>query len=494
MAKKVRRGGKRKGQVTPRLTRDELAYTRLVVETAGSITEAANQLKLPRKTISYRYNEAVRQGIGPEASTGAIAPSWEDSKVHASPDGTYLTIQYMGAKIETPEQLINDCDIDMKHWYISDVNIKNWEVAGKKKSGQHQNIHTDSEGTEYSSYQNLPEKLWKTGLRSIHVKLKRKQDDRIAFEEILRQMKDNSIKVPRIKYPKAKKGTPRRALELTIMDPHMGLNCFTPGSDHAWSLEDCEAIALWAVDSLIEHAATYGPFEEIVFPFGNDFMHHDNLVHTTTGGTTQPEGMPWHYVYERAIQLAFEIVDRMKAIAPVKIYQIPGNHDRETSFTLGHVLWAKYFNDDNVQVDASSSPYKFWKYGTNLLGFEHGHSVRPIRLAALMANECSGPGPRQGWWDTTSYREWHLGDQHRKGSGKPSMHEEQGVSVEYLPGLTPPNEWHRLKAFNWQKRGAMGFVWNYDKGPEARIQVNINSYTGAPTGMSKKEIGELFSI
>jgi hypothetical protein len=36
------------------------------------------------------------------------------------------------------------------------------------------------------------------------------------------------------------------------------------------------------------------------------------------------------------------------------------------------------------------------------------------------------------------------------------MMEEQGGSVEYLPGLTPPNEWHRIKSFNWQKRAGMG--------------------------------------
>jgi hypothetical protein len=60
--------------------------------------------------------------------------------------------------------------------------------------------------------------------------------------------------------------------------------------------------------------------------------------------------------------------------------------------------------------------------------------------------------------------------------------EEQGVSVEYLPSITPPNDWHRLHAFNWQKRGALAFVWDYEHGQIARLQVNLNSYTGKPTG------------
>ena len=89
-----------------------------------------------------------------------------------------------------------------------------------------------------------------------------------------------------------------------------------------------------------------------------------------------------------------------------------------------------------------------------------------------MANECRDA------WSKTVYREWHLGDQHRKGSMKPSMHEEQGVSIEYLPGLTAPNEWHRLKSFNWQKRSSLAFVWGYTSGPIARLQSNVNTYTG----------------
>ena len=37
-------------------------------------------------------------------------------------------------------------------------------------------------------------------------------------------------------------------------------------------------------------------------------------------------------------------------------------------------------------------------------------------------------------YETSAFGKWHLGDQHRKGSSKTSMLEEQGVSVEFLPG------------------------------------------------------------
>jgi len=165
------------------------------------------------------------------------------------------------------------------------------------------------------------------------------------------------------------------------------------------------------------------------------------------------------------------MVMRTRKIAKkLYIYQVPGNHSRMADFTLANILKAYFRNDPNIIIDASSSPYKFHRFGTTLIGYEHGHSVSAIRLAALMANE------RKKDWAETEYREFHLGDQHRKGSSKPAAFEEQGVSIEYIPGLTSPNEWHRLKAFNHQKRGAMAFVYDYDTGPVARFQHNIQKF------------------
>jgi hypothetical protein len=163
--------------------------------------------------------------------------------------------------------------------------------------------------------------------------------------------------------------------------------------------------------------------------------------------------------------LAIAMVQRLRQVAPVKIYQIPGNHSRQADFTMALMLDAYFHNTPDVVVDCSSSPYKFHQFGKNLIGFEHGHSVKSIRLAALMASECPEA------WATTRYREWHLGDQHRKGTGP--IFEEQGVSIEYVPGLTAPNSWHRLKGFNHQKRGAMAFVWDHKAGQIARILHNI---------------------
>jgi hypothetical protein len=304
---------------------------------------------------------------------------------------------------------------------------------------------------------------------------------RSVAEALINELKGVSPVVPAIHPFEQPEGTPRRMLEISIMDPHIGLYCFTPGADAYYDFDLAEKLYLWAVKELSIIGAGYGEVEEILFPIGNDFIHAEMMslggkgVHATAGGTPQPEMISWHETYMRGAAIMRKAIMYLSHIAPVTVLQIPGNHDRYSSYTMGMLMDAYFENNKNVNVDCSASPYKFKRYGTNLIGFEHGHSVAQIRLAALMANE------RPTDWAETKYREWHLGDQHRKGSAKPSVLEEQGVSVEFLPSITAPNEWHRLKTFNWQKRGAMAWLWDYDTGPLARFQVNIDR-EGNPYG------------
>lgn len=427
----------------------------------GNVNKVAKVLGIPESTFRDRLKKlnlltVIRNefpGKTKPIKLAKVAAAVDKIEQQTTTDGISLT--YIGARIETVEDLLRETEVDLTVYEVDRVVVNNWETAGKVKDTS---------------------KLYKTGLRQIKVFLRKKKDVRIALEQILHKLATNKFKlIPNTKPIILKSGF-KRSLEISIMDPHYGMQCYAGESNDSWSLEECEKLCLWSVDELIRRAEAFGKFHEIVFPFGNDFMHHDNLMHTTTKGTLQPEAISYAYVLERAITLAVTLVNKIRTIAPVKIVQVSGNHDYVSSFSLGHILKAYYRQDKHVSVDVSPSPYKFYHFGTNLIGFDHGHHINPIRLAAIMAHEC------RDIWAKTSYREWHLGDQHRKGSSKPHTFEEQGVSIEYLMALTPANSWHKLKGFNWQKRGSTGFIWDYDEGLISRVQVNLNSYTGKPTG------------
>jgi hypothetical protein len=371
--------------------------------------------------------------------------------------------------IRTLKQAAEIAEIDTKEWEIDRWTCSQWTTPLKVEQGQ------DNGGRWKAAIPIITQQFM------VKVWLKRKAPSLKALESLVEEIRNSKLQLPSYTKPRSRKGGHHRALEISIMDPHLGMLCHQPQADQPWSLDTCEQAFQATLEKLLEAAEVYGPFDEIVTAIGNDYLHTDNLQHSTTGGTLQPEMVSMHETYLRGKKLLLWKLERLRSLAPGKltVLHVPGNHDRFSSYTLAHLAHAFYEGAKvkNVFVDASASPYKFWKFGVNLIGFEHGHSIKPIRLAAVMANET-----RLNGWREARYCEWHVGDQHRKGSGKPSMHEEQGVSVEYLPALTPPNEWHRLKSFNWQKRGAMAFVYDHDRGPISRLQVNFDSYTGRHLG------------
>jgi hypothetical protein len=381
------------------------------------------------------------------------------------------------SQIKSLEQLLAATKVDLTTWEVERHTINKWEVAMREPAttvggaGDKAKISTGLHGeqsTLWTRGSSVPfhEELWQ-----VKVWLKRKSPQILAGQALLKRLEEHAPHFP-IPELRKKKLPYRRAFEICIMDPHIGLLCERPEADAPWNIDLSAAHIMSAIDDLTEKGLVFGPFEQAFLPFGNDFVHSDTVFHTTTAGTNQPEAVAWHHVYERAEAIAIEMVKKLREVAKeLFIYEIPGNHSRMADFTLAHLLRAYFRNDENIHINATSSPYKFHRFGSTLIGYEHGHSVSQIRLASLMANEC-----RKDWAET-EYREFHLGDQHRKGSSIPAALEEQGVSVEYIPGLTAPNEWHRLKGFNHQKRGAMAWVYDFTAGPIARFQHNISQYT-----------------
>ncbi len=366
-------------------------------------------------------------------------------------------------RIKTAEDALRAANLDPAIWRAARVTVNGWDVTMTLKSGEGDKPHT------VQNYQ----------IKVVFERIVTEREENVV-NALIDRLKAKSPIAPLLHKTtvRKKKGAAQRSLEICLMDPHYGMKCFTPSSDAEWSMTMCEDMVRDTLREILDLSKPYAPFDEIILPLGNDFFHTDSIWQTTTGGTPQPEAEAYLPVFVSGEHLAISILQSLKQIAPVKVYMIPGNHDRATSFMLGRVLNAYFHKDKNITVHADESPYKFHRCGVNLIGYEHGHSVTAIRLAALMANECPDD------WAATKhgYREWHLGDQHRKGSSKPSVMEEQGVSVEYLPGITAPNEWHRLKSFNWQKRGTMAFVWDHKAGPVARLQVNVDRYLNCLMG------------
>ncbi len=418
-------------------TLDLEAVANVLTRTNGNKAEAARLLGVSTSTFK-RAAKHIENG-----ATGVQVNIKDNSCVIVHRSNTAKTL----------EDVLKASNVDLNVWRVARWKPNKWDIVSKDNSEGELHLHV----TE----------LWQ-----VTVWLEPKSPEVQAINALLAEIKNNKLTLPKPKLIRSKKQISRE-LEISVVDPHLGLMCSEPVASSNWDMDKCEQIVLGMTQELLNAAHYYAPFKQIIFPLGNDFFHADNLTGTTTKGTLLPNAGAWHEMILRGEKLAFAVINQLLEIAPVKVIVIPGNHDKHSTFMLGRIVNAMYHNAKHVNVVCDASPYKFHKFGVNIIGYIHGNSFPSNRLAALMANET-----RTGGWADARYCEWHLGDQHRKGSARPTVMEEQGVSIEYLPGLTPPDEWHKMNAFNWQKRAGMAFVWDKTKGPIARLQVNIDSYTG----------------
>ena len=83
-------------------------------------------------------------------------------------------------------------------------------------------------------------------------------------------------------------------------------------------------------------------------------------------------------------KLAREHIDMLRAVCPVEVVFMRGNHDRHSALALMMYLDAVYEDTDEVQVICDPKTRQYLNYGNNLLGFTHGDGVKGNDLPALM--------------------------------------------------------------------------------------------------------------
>jgi hypothetical protein len=226
----------------------------------------------------------------------------------------------------------------------------------------------------------------------------------------------------------------------------------------------------------LEYAKPYN-FNRILFPIGSDFFNTDGLSYTTTKGTPQFDDTVWQKTFKLGTDLIVNGITYLKKCGvPVDVVVVPGNHDYQRSYYLGSYLEAWYRTDNQVTINNSPAPRKYYKYGEVLLGFTHGDEEKEASLPMIMANDVES----KKLWADTKFHEWHLGHIHRKRNinytvleRQQSLSEDYGVTIRYLSSLTANETWHTRKGFIGQIKAADGFIWNYDNGLIAHINSNI---------------------
>lgn len=250
-----------------------------------------------------------------------------------------------------------------------------------------------------------------------------------------------------------------KMLELPLLDFHFGkfADSLITG-DQDYNLDIAKEIYKSVILDIIKKINAYGlDIEKIVFPVGQDFFHIDTPKSTTTGGTPVDTSSSWQEIFSTGVEMLVWGIEQLRAIAPVEVMYVTGNHDEMLSYCALVGLFHLYKDTNSVTVDISPVGRKYVQYGQNLIGYSHGRDEGK-RIAGLMQVEA----PEM--WANTKYREWHLGDLHHE-----STREDNGIIIRRISSVSAPDEWHTKKGYIGSQRKAFAFIWDKDLGLETII-------------------------
>jgi len=363
-------------------------------------------------------------------------------------DSTKILSSEVTQRIVTVDDLLNIYSISLDEWEIEKQVINTWEVGAKGPDN----------------------KIVTTPLFQVKVWLKNKQSAVLSNirEEFIEDIKKLSPKVEKINY-KQKVDKYPLLLELNIFDLHLGKITWSEETNHDYNLDIASNIFNSCIEEFLDEVSNKN-IGRIVFPIGNDFFNSDRSFpyNSTTKGTPQEEDARWQKTFRLGRQLLVEAINKLQQIAPVDVIMVPGNHDFERNFYLGDSLESWFYNNENVTVDNSANPRKYYKYGEVLIGYTHGNEEKVTDLPLIMANE------KPTEWALSTFREFHLGHEHRKKEIKfKSTEEYQGVIIRYFNSLSATDSWHHKRGYIGAKRSAEALLWDMTKGLKNNIYFTL---------------------
>ena len=308
----------------------------------------------------------------------------------------------------------------------------------------------------------LSVKHWQNMGGDLRFSIVTKEDYGLSEQKIFDQV-NNFIEGYSPEYEKIKRKKGNHLLVINPADIHIGKYASALETGEEYDCETAVMRVLEGVQGLIKKAEGFD-IDRILFCIGNDILHTDNVMSSTTKGTFQDSDGKWWEHYEIALMLYVKCVEMLREIAPVDVLHSMSNHDYQSGFHLAHTLKSWFRKAEDVKFDVSVSARKYYQYGKNLIGLEHGDGAKMDKLPLLMANE----KPKE--WSETTHRYWYLHHLHHKIKHKYLDTKDYiGVTVEYMRSPSSSDSWHSAKGFCGVPRACEAFIHDKESGQVARL-------------------------
>ena len=246
----------------------------------------------------------------------------------------------------------------------------------------------------------------------------------------------------------------------TPTDLHYGKNGWRDEVGQEYNREICAERLLATADAMIERVLRLGVPSRWILGAGSDWFHVDTPQGTTTKGTPQDTDGSWSRIFLEGAELACAYIERLRAVAPVHIVCMAGNHDYVSSIMLTQWIAERYRNASDVVVERSPAPRQYVRVGSTLVGITHGDETKDEKLPGLMANEA------RVLWGATEHRLWFTGHWHSA-----ITNETHGVRVIHAPSLSGTDRWHNGKGYVGNRKSLSAYVIDHSEGLIADLPV-----------------------
>lgn len=244
----------------------------------------------------------------------------------------------------------------------------------------------------------------------------------------------------------------------TFTDYHVGMLAWHKEGGADWDLQIAEQMGNRAMDALVAGAPAS---DRAIVNIQGDFLHFDGLLPVTpTHGHVLDADSRFGKVVEVAIRLIRSLVCKaLEKHSHVTLLLVEGNHDLSSSLWLRKLFAALYEMEPRVTVHDSELPYYALCWGSNLIGFHHGHLRGNAQLPALFAAQF------RELWGQSKRAYIHTGHRHHK-----EVKEYPGAEVHQHPTLAARDA-HAARGGWWSERKITAITYHATHGETGTVTV-----------------------
>ena len=245
-----------------------------------------------------------------------------------------------------------------------------------------------------------------------------------------------------------------------LADLHVGLYSWGRESGDDYDVDIATDLVKQNIGLLVSKSE---PSKHAVILGLGDLFHQNDQKNATPGsGHRLDVDGRWGRTFEAGAKLMTTLVDLVaQKHETVSVVLIPGNHDEDASVCLRVAL--SLFYSRNVRVKVYNKPGLHWsmRFGKVLLGATHGHTMKPDRMAMMLATDCAKD------WGETEYKHCFFGHVHHE-----SAKEVGPVRVESFNTPAAKDAWAAGGGYR-SGRSMSALTFHRNEGERSRHRVNI---------------------